>query len=113
MDKVHDYLDDELLTLEGAPKSVGGKFSCSFNQLVSLEGAPRSVGDIFYCRHNKLANLEFAPSCFNISCFNNPIYKWWSQVRDITKLDAFIDLGIDTRDPDFMNQEKIYLLLEQ
>jgi hypothetical protein len=32
------------------------------------------------------------------------------KVDDIDKLEAFIDLGIDTRDPDFMNQEKIDLL---
>ena len=33
--------NNKLTTLEGAPSSVGGDFSCSFNNnLTSLEGAP-------------------------------------------------------------------------
>jgi hypothetical protein len=34
--------------LVGAPQSVGGGFSCSYNQLTSLVGAPKSVGGLFY-----------------------------------------------------------------
>jgi len=102
---------NQLTTIEGAPKSVGGNFGCYNNQLTTLEGAPQSVGGIFICDNNQLVNLDFAPSCQSLSCFDNPIHKWWSKI-DISKLDAFIDLGIDSRDPDFMNQEKINLLLE-
>jgi len=103
--------NNQLTTLEGAPKYVDGNFHCSYNKLTTLEGAPKSVGEDFYCNNNQLVNLDFAPSCQSIYCGNNPIHKWWSKI-DISKLDAFIDLGIDARDPDFMNQEKIDLLLE-
>ena len=101
--------DNKLTTLEGAPKYVGGDFYCTHNQLTTLEGASKSVGGHFSCSNNKLFNLEFTPSGISLSCFNNPISNWWSKI-DIDKLEAFIDLGIDSRDPDFMNQEKIDLL---
>ena len=92
-------------------RNVTGDFYCSYNQLTTIEGAPKSVSGKFGCDNNQLVNLDFAPSCQSLSCFDNPIHKWWSKI-DISKLDAFIDLGIDSRDPDFMNVEKINLLLE-
>ena len=45
---------NHLTSLEGAPKEVGGDFDCSFNQLTSLEGAPKEVDDNFWCHHNKV-----------------------------------------------------------
>jgi hypothetical protein len=33
---------------------VGGKFNCSDNQLTSLQGAPREVNGSFQCSDNKL-----------------------------------------------------------
>ena len=103
---------NQLTSLDGAPQSVGGYFNCDNNQLTTLEGCPQSVGGYFSCRNNKLFNLEFVPSCQFIYCNSNPIHRWWSKINDINKLDAFIDLGIDCRDPDFMNKEKIDLLKE-
>jgi hypothetical protein len=50
-----------LTSLEGAPKSVGGFFVCSYNRLTSLEGCPQSVGGNFSCGHNSLTSLRFAP----------------------------------------------------
>ena len=44
---------NELMSLQGAPKSVGGNFDCSFNKLTSLQGAPQSVGGNFDCFRNK------------------------------------------------------------
>ena len=108
-----DCANNQLTTLEEGPRTVSSYFNCANNQLTKLEGAPQSVGVSFICSYNKLINLEFAPSCRYLSCTHNPIYKWWSKLDDTSKLDAFINLGIDSRDPDFMNQEKIDLLLEQ
>ena len=105
--------NNQLVSLEGSPQSVGRDFFCNDNQLTSLEGAPQSVGFDFYCTHNQLFNLEFVPSCQFIFCNSNPISKWWYKIYDMYKLSTFIDLGIDARDPDFMNQEKIDLLLEE
>lgn len=107
-----DCSNNQLTTLEEGPRTVSSYFNCANNQLTKLEGAPQSVGVSFICSYNKLINLEFAPSCRYLSCTHNPIYKWWSKLDDTSKLDAFINLGIDSRDPDFMNEEKINLLNE-
>ena len=40
------------MTLEGAPKEVGGGFYCYRNKLTSLEGAPEKVGGGFDCSYN-------------------------------------------------------------
>ena len=53
--------NNQLTSLEGAPKEVGGDFYCSNNQLTSLEGAPKEVGRNFYCSNNQLTSLEGAP----------------------------------------------------
>ena len=53
--------NDELTTLEGAPREVGGDFICFSNKLTSLEGAPEKVGGHFDCGHNKLTSLEGSP----------------------------------------------------
>jgi len=136
----YDCSNNNLLSLEGAPLQVHGDFNCSnnkleslqglehldltnirndnsficsHNKLTTLQGAPKAVGGSFICTDNKLNSLEFISNCRRLICNDNPIYKWWSKVDDITKLDAFIDLGIDSHDADFMNAEKIELLLEE
>jgi hypothetical protein len=62
--KVSGYFicsDNQLTTLEGAPKEVGEYFYCYGNQLTTLEGVPKEVGGGFYCHHNKLTTLEGVP----------------------------------------------------
>ena len=44
--------NNNLTSLEGAPKEVGGGFYCSSNNLTSLEGAPKKVGGSFNCYGN-------------------------------------------------------------
>ena len=39
---------------------VTGNFSCASNELPSLEGAPREVGGYFDCSSNRLTSLEGA-----------------------------------------------------
>ena len=46
--------NNQLTTLEGAPKEVSGWFDCSDNQLTTLEGAPKLVSSHFYCYNNPL-----------------------------------------------------------
>ena len=43
---------NQLTSLQGAPQTVGGYFSCNDNQLTSLQGAPQTVGGDFYCSGN-------------------------------------------------------------
>jgi hypothetical protein len=55
----HPIDDNQLTSLEGAPQSVGGYFSCSNNHLTSLKGAPQSVDGVFYCYNNpKLSEAQ-------------------------------------------------------
>ena len=56
-----DCWKNQLVSLEGAPKTVGGNFDCSYNKLKTLEGAPKEVGGNFDCSYNKLKTLEGAP----------------------------------------------------
>ena len=62
--KVSEYFVcsvNQLRTLEGSPREVGGGFSCWGNQLRTLEGSPREVGGGFDCSRNPLISLEGAP----------------------------------------------------
>jgi hypothetical protein len=53
--------NNDLISLEGAPNSVGGGFKCSGNKLTSLKGVPTSLGGSFDCENNNLTSLEGAP----------------------------------------------------
>ena len=52
---------NNLTTLEGSPQEVGGDFCCTYNDLTTLVGAPETVGGGFYCHNNQLTTLEGAP----------------------------------------------------
>lgn len=124
------YCDhNQLETLEGAPISVSADFDCSYNKLSNLDNCPKYVGKGFFCNNNNLTSLENSPEgstvyyCINnniknlqglstktvnvLSLKGNPIYKWWDLINDVSKLNDFIELGIDSDNPDFMNQEKL------
>jgi len=69
---VDGYFDcsvNSLTSLEGAPKTVGGDFYCSDNKLTSLEGASITVGGDFYCNNNKLTSLQGAPKSVGVIFF--------------------------------------------
>ena len=40
---------------------VGGNFHCGNNNLISLEGCPKSVGRSFWCDNNQLTSLKSCP----------------------------------------------------
>ena len=67
--------NNQLTSLDGAPKTVNGDFYCYLNQLTSLEGAPQTVGGSFSCDKNQLTSLEGAPKTVNggFFCGSNPI----------------------------------------
>jgi len=54
--------NNNLTNLIGGPTTVGGNYTCNINILTSLMGAPTMVGGSFLCRRNKLVNLIGAPS---------------------------------------------------
>lgn len=68
-----DCPNNRLTSLEGAPQRVGLGFDCSNNRLTSLEGAPQSVANSFYCLKNQLTSLEGAPPSVGgyFNCTNN------------------------------------------
>ena len=78
--KVSEYFwcyDNQLRTLEGSPRKVGGSFYCSGNQLRTLEGSPREVGGDFYCHENPLISLEGAPEVINhVFFFKNTEFRY-------------------------------------
>ena len=53
--------DNRLTSLVGSPKFVGGSFDCSYNQLTDLEGAPEKVGGDFDCKKNQLTSYKGEP----------------------------------------------------
>ena len=77
--------NDELTTLEGAPREVGGDFICFSNKLTSLEGAPEKVGGHFDCGHNKLTSLEGSPREVggDFSCSSNKLTSLEGAPREV------------------------------
>jgi len=67
--------NNKLATLEGSPREVGGYFYCSYNQLTTLEGGPREVGGDFFCDDNQLITLEGSPKEVggDFFCINNQL----------------------------------------
>ena len=60
--RVSRYFDisyNNLTSLKGCPKYIGGNFECMCNSLTSLEGAPDYIGGYFNCVKNpKLNSLK-------------------------------------------------------
>ena len=88
--------ENQLTSLEGAPRKVGRDFYCCDNQLTSLVGSPKFVGRSFDCSYNQLTDLEGAPEKVgvNFECAKNQLtsYKgkpkfiggafiWWLNVK--------------------------------
>ena len=83
---------NQLRTLEGSPREVGGSFYCRNNQLRTLEGSPRVVGGDFYCSRNPLISLEGAPEVIEDDfCFKNTYFRY--------TLESFLN-EIDRSEPD-------------
>src|SRR5574343_122005 len=51
---------NNLTTLHGCPKEVGADFNCGYNNLTTLQGSPKEVGGDFYCEYNNLTSLKGA-----------------------------------------------------
>jgi hypothetical protein len=66
--------NNKLTSLYGCTKKVGGSFICSNNDLTSLEHCPESVGLNFSCSDNKITSLNHFPSELggNFTCNKNP-----------------------------------------
>lgn len=67
--------NNKLKNLKGSPSKVGNYYMCSNNDLVSLEGCPKEINDGFDCSSNKLSTLKFGPQKINgdFDCSNNQL----------------------------------------
>jgi hypothetical protein len=76
---------NNLTSLAGAPKTVGRHFYCGHNKLTSLEGAPKYVSNDFLCNNNLLTSLEGAPKSIggDFYCTDNPVQFTEEQVRAV------------------------------
>ena len=52
-----DLWDKKLKEIPLNFNKVTGNFSCSYNNLTSLEGCPKSIGGKFYCRNNPIESI--------------------------------------------------------
>ena len=69
--------NNQLRTLDGAPREVGRNFRCHGNQLRTLEGSPRKVGGFFYCYGNPFISLEGAPEVIKDNfLFKNTVFRY-------------------------------------
>ncbi len=102
--------NNQLTSLEGAPREVGGDFNCSNNNLTSLEGSPREVGEDFSCSNNNLTSLEGSPREVgeDFSCKNNPGNFTEEDVRAVSNVSGTIYAGVssnNTSDEDDSNSD--------
>lgn len=87
--RVSEYFncaENDLITLEGAPTSVGDSFDCTANMLTNLVGGPQEVADYYYAYGNPLESLEgVAPSIggrFDAKQFTHEDYLAYVKERD-------------------------------
>jgi hypothetical protein len=96
---VEDNVDLSYLSITKLPLKFGrvkGDFYCNDNQLTSLEGAPRHVNGNFSCVENQLTSLEGCPEYVGgyFSCSGNPIFEIWKLFRDKSKIEVFNEYDI-------------------
>ena len=86
--KVGGYFDchnNQLTSLVGCPEVIGGDFDCSRNELKSLVGCPEIIGDNFYCRENQITDFRGVPEFFEglFYCEENPIFEIYDLFRTV------------------------------
>ena len=79
-------INNQLTTLDGAPKEVGGDFICYGNKLTDLKGGPKYIDGDYDCSYNYLTTLdgvaEYGVNEFE--CGMNPIndlYKFFPDLK--------------------------------
>jgi hypothetical protein len=126
--RVYGYFNcnrNNLRTLKGSPKYVGGSFDCSYNRLYSLEYSPIHVEDYWSRENNHITSLEGlenthiqgwlnASSCNNLYCLEGfpkslrfiyiydtpikPIYDKYIDSLDLDVIRRFNKLGVISTD---------------
>ena len=89
---------NNLTSLDGCPKEVGGYFDCSYNNLTTLKGAPDKINGSFYCQNNNLISFKYLPLADDCYFYGNPInefLKYFDDYRDGKNLVEYLRLFED------------------
>jgi len=75
--------NNNLTSLEGAPKEVTGSFMCTSNRISKLENIQDTINKNFNCSYNKLTSLEGAPTKVlgSFACLGNKL----TDIKDAPK----------------------------
>jgi len=70
-----DISNNELVTLEGSPRTVQGDFLAFKNEIGSLKGGPKEVGGSFIILKNNISSLKHSPALVkeDFICSHNPM----------------------------------------
>ena len=105
---------NELTSLDGCPEKVRGNFDCDNNQLSSLEGCSKFIGGHFDCTNNKITTFEQLP--FSIGgyfhCAGNPINEIWELFKDYSKIEFLNDCDA-IREPNIIILDRLNFFLEE
>jgi len=74
---------NELISLEGCPKLVGGVFDCANNILETLEGCTQILGGSFHFTYNEIRDLYGFPEFFDGDVYYN--FNPVSEILDLFK----------------------------
>ena len=95
--------NNQLASLDGAPKSVGGDFYCRYNQLTSLDGAPEKIGGTLYCSDNPVG-YETLLAIYDLMksgrSYTEALSQYWDQMTEEDKILMYGD------NPDLSAEEK-------
>ena len=95
VNQVVDLYDCDLTRIPFQFNVIHGDFSCSNNELQSLQNAPRVVHGDFNCTNNKLKSLEFCPKFVkqNFYCNRNQISPWEYRYLLFSEIQGEIFIG--------------------
>ena len=116
--KVRGYFhcsNNQLTSLLGAPKSVGGGFYCYYNELTTLVGAPQSVGRDFYCDNNQLTTLVGAPQSVgrDFYCSGNPVTETTlNSIFALMKSGISYQQALEKRWPKMKDEDRVLMYKE-
>jgi len=90
-------------------RHVSGYFDCSYNRLISLDGAPTTVGGSFLCTDNNMfTSLDGAPTTVggNFWCTISLPYSELFKIVDRVKYDIYYSSDITPEDKDKIRRDR-------
>jgi hypothetical protein len=88
-----------LISLHGAPYSVGGDFNCARSKITSLQYAPQSVGGTFNCFDAKITSLHGIHEQINHIGGSFLCSDYVTHLLGLLLIDGILHFNIDDRGP--------------